>query len=112
MYEYNTKIISLYDGDTVRADIDLGFGLWIKNQPIRIYGIDSPELSTDAGKAARVFSSSILAVGSSVILTTHKDDKEKYGRYLGKITLPDGSDYGTQMINGGFAKPYFGGAKV
>ena len=29
MYEYNANIIRVYDGDTVWADLDLGFGLWI-----------------------------------------------------------------------------------
>ena len=46
MYEYQCKIVRVVDGDTVDVDIDLGFGLWKKNQRIRMYGIDTPESRT------------------------------------------------------------------
>ena len=46
MYEYNCKIVRVVDGDTVDVDIDLGFGLWIHNERIRMYGIDTPESRT------------------------------------------------------------------
>ena len=112
MFEYRAKITSIYDGDTCRADIDLGFGLWIKDQPIRIYGIDCPEINTDEGKAARDYADHILFCGRVVVMTTLKDKKEKYGRYLGKITLADGGDYGSRMVEAGHATPYFGGTKT
>ena len=43
MYEYNCKMVRVVDGDTVDVDIDLGFGIWMRNQRIRMYGIDTPE---------------------------------------------------------------------
>ena len=43
MYEYKAKLIKVVDGDTVDVDIDLGFGVWMKKQRIRMYGIDTPE---------------------------------------------------------------------
>ena len=46
MYEYKTKLVRVVDGDTVDVDIDLGFGVWLRNQRIRIYGIDTPEKRT------------------------------------------------------------------
>ena len=42
MYEYKCKIIKVIDGDTTDVDIDLGFGVWLKKQRIRFYGIDTP----------------------------------------------------------------------
>ena len=42
MYEYKCKM----DGDTVDVDIDLGFGVWLRKQRIRMYGIDTPESRT------------------------------------------------------------------
>jgi len=43
MYEYSCKIVRVIDGDSIILDIDLGFGLWIHGERIRLYGIDTPE---------------------------------------------------------------------
>ncbi len=111
MYQYNAIIVSNYDADTARLDIDLGFGNWTKSQPIRVYGIDAPEMKTEEGKAAKAFVSTLIPPGTKVVLTTFKDAKEKYGRYLGKITLPDGSDLAETIVAAGHAHTYFGGTR-
>ncbi len=46
MYEYRTKVSRVVDGDTVDVDIDLGFGVWMKKERIRLLGIDTPESRT------------------------------------------------------------------
>ena len=46
MYEYKCKIVKIIDGDTVDVDIDLGFGVWLHKERIRLYGIDTPESRT------------------------------------------------------------------
>ena len=46
MYEYRCKVLKVIDGDTVDVDIDLGFGTWIRNERVRIMGIDTPESRT------------------------------------------------------------------
>jgi endonuclease YncB( thermonuclease family) len=46
MYEYKCKIVRVVDGDTVDIDIDLGFGIWVRNERVRIHGIDTPESRT------------------------------------------------------------------
>ena len=43
MFEYRVKIKRVVDGDTVDVDIDLGFGVWMCNERVRLYGIDTPE---------------------------------------------------------------------
>ena len=43
MYEYKATIVKVVDGDSIYVDIDLGFDVWIRNQSIRLYGIDTPE---------------------------------------------------------------------
>jgi micrococcal nuclease len=43
MYTYRAKIISVYDGDTVTALVDLGFGITNKIK-IRLKGINTPEV--------------------------------------------------------------------
>ena len=42
MYEYRVKVVKIIDGDTVDVDIDLGFGVWLKKERIRLFGIDTP----------------------------------------------------------------------
>ena len=46
MYEYRCKVVKIVDGDTVDVDIDLGFGVWLKKERIRMFGIDTPESRT------------------------------------------------------------------
>ena len=46
MFEYNYKLVKVVDGDTIDVDIDLGFGVWLRNQRIRMMGIDTPESRT------------------------------------------------------------------
>ena len=46
MFEYKCKLLRVIDGDTVDVDIDLGFGVWLRKQRIRLYGIDTPESRT------------------------------------------------------------------
>ena len=54
MYEYKAKLVKVVDGDTVDVDIDLGFGVWLKNERVRIMGIDTPESRT-RDKVEKIF---------------------------------------------------------
>jgi micrococcal nuclease len=89
LYHYRAKVISIYDGDTIRLDIDLGLKTWIRNEPIRLARINAPELrgaERPAGIEARDFLRSLIQ-DKNVIIQTIKDDKGKYGRYIGEILL-------------------------
>lgn len=91
MYEYRTKVSRVVDGDTVDVDIDLGFGVWMKKERIRLLGIDTPESRTrdkeekKYGLAAKEFLKK--ALGTSPILKTTKDGKGKFGRILGEFIV-------------------------
>ena len=95
MFEYNCTIVRVIDGDTVDVDIDIGFGVWLKKQRIRLYGIDTPESRTrdleekKYGLIAKAFVEAHLPVGSTRTLTTVKDKTGKYGRILGKFKAYD-----------------------
>ena len=54
MYEYKCNIVKIVDGDTVDVDIDLGFGVWLKDERVRIMGIDTPESRT-SDKTEKIF---------------------------------------------------------
>ena len=95
MFEYSCTIVKVVDGDTVDVDIDLGFGVWLKKQRIRLYGIDTPESRTrdleekKYGLVAKAFVERHLPVGETRTLTTIKDKTGKYGRILGKFKAFD-----------------------
>jgi micrococcal nuclease len=88
-YHYQAKVLRVYDGDTCTVDIDLGFNIIMRNEKIRLFRINAPELrgnSRKEGKAARDFLRSLID-GKQVILKTYRDKKGKYGRYLADIWL-------------------------
>ena len=102
MYEYKCIVVKVVDGDTVDVDIDLGFGVWMRKQRIRMYGIDAPESRTSNrlekpyGIASKKFLIGMLD-DKELILKTHKDAKGKYGRILGEIWRT--TDFADQSIN-------------
>ena len=116
MYEYKCKVTRVVDGDTVDIDIDLGFGVWVHKERVRIYGIDTPESRTRDkvekrfGLLAKEFVKGFVK-GSSVILRTQKyDAKGKFGRILGDIIVDDKSLSET-MIQEHHAVAYHGQSK-
>ena len=111
-YRYRATVASVYDGDTFRADIDLGFSAWLKNVNFRMFGIDTPELRGSAaekaaGLAARDRLRELMPVGSPVLIQSTKAGK--YGRYLADVFVETAS--GTVHVNRalldeGHAVPY------
>ncbi|OUU18505.1 MAG: hypothetical protein CBC05_02140 [Crocinitomicaceae bacterium TMED45] len=95
MYEYQCRILRVIDGDTVDIDIDLGFGVWMHRERVRLYGIDTPESRTrdleekKFGLLAKSYVRDHLPVGSIQTLVTIKDGKGKFGRILGKFKIGD-----------------------
>ena len=58
MYTYSAYVTKVYDGDTVTVDIDLGFGVLLRKQRLRLLGINAPEVrgtSRTQGLASRDF---------------------------------------------------------
>ena len=95
MHTYKCTILKVIDGDTVDVDIDLGFGVWMRKERIRILGIDTPESRTRDlaekvyGNLAKEFVKDYLPVGSTQTLQTEKDGTGKFGRILGKFLVYD-----------------------
>ena len=122
MYEYNCKIVKVVDGDTVDVDIDLGFGIWMHKERIRLHGIDTPESRT-RDKIEKIFGfeakrmvQAWLPVGSNQTLVTTKDKSGKFGRVLGKFIIFDGrndrvSTLNEWMVENHYAVAYHGQSK-
>ena len=115
MFEYKCKVTNIVDGDTVDVDIDLGFGVWLRDQRIRLYGIDTPESRTSDpseklyGKAAAEFLKKWLD-GGDVTIKTHKDERGKFGRILGELWVFD-TNVNRKMIEEHHAVEYHGQSK-
>ena len=106
VWTYPGEIDSVYDGDTPICHI-----LFHPNEGgeahgvhVRVEGINAPELNTAAGKVAKEYAETLLTPGLQIMLVAHA--KDKYGRFLARIILPDGTDFGDRMIESGNAVPY------
>jgi micrococcal nuclease len=103
MYQYRCKVVKIIDGDTVDVDIDLGFGVWLHKERIRLYGIDTPESRTrdleekKYGLAAKQFLTNMLNDDGGIVLKTHKDAEGKFGRILGELWRT--TNYADKSIN-------------
>ena len=117
MYEYRCIILKVVDGDTVDVDIDLGFGVWMRNERVRFMGIDTPESRTSDdeekifGKMAKEFVLEKMPVGSTQVLKTFKDDKGKFGRILGDFIIDGDKSLVESMIRNRLGVEYHGQSK-
>ena len=122
MYEYRATIVKVIDGDTVDVDIDLGFGIVLSDERVRIMGIDTPESRTrdkvekKFGLAAKARLKQLL--GKTCTLKTQinkngEDMKGKFGRILGDFNVYDSTTDSWKLltsilISEGHAVPYHG----
>jgi micrococcal nuclease len=117
LYKYKCRIVRIIDGDTVVADVDLGFEVELKGQKIRLYGINTPESRTRnkeekvRGLAAKARLVELLDTGE-FYLESH--DKGKYGRILGVLYQTDDfslCSINQVLVNENHAVEYFGGKR-
>lgn len=117
MYEYYCKIVKVIDGDTVDVDIDLGFGVWLKKERVRVNGIDTPESRTrdkvekKYGLLSKKFLQEQIKKSKKVTIKTYKGDETgKFGRILGDVFI-DGKSVNSLMCQKGHAVEYYGQSK-
>lgn len=88
-YTYQAEVVSIYDGDTLTVDIDLGLGIWQRDRDLRLFCINAPEVrgpDKAAGLAVRDEVRGWMPVGSTIQIETILDRSEKYGRVLAMVT--------------------------
>ena len=120
MFTYYVKEVKkVVDGDTIDADIDLGFDISFSSR-VRLAGIDTPEsrtvdkLEKQLGLESKAYLKNAIDSAKTVVIKTEKmDSSEKYGRILGWVFL-DGSEVSInqKMIDDGYAWGYMGETKV
>ena len=118
-YIYRIKsVLKVVDGDTIDADIDLGFDISLTKR-IRLAGIDTPESrTTDAkekalGLEVKEWLKHRLDGAKDILIKTElPDSTEKYGRIIGHLYINGESvSINNQMVNEGYAWEYDGGTK-
>ena len=122
MYQYKIKLNRVVDGDTIDAEIDLGFNVSVKKR-IRFKGINTPESRTRdleekaRGLAAKDRLKNILEGANTIQLDSY--GVGKYGRCLGELHVDviDGKECLTLanvnelLIKEGHAVEYHGGKR-
>lgn len=82
LYTYWATPARVVDGDTVDLTVDCGFGIRLAGR-FRLAGVNTPELGTGEGRAARDAALGWFAAAQAPVwVQTTKDRQEKYGRYL------------------------------
>lgn len=110
MYTYKAIVQRIVDGDTIIVDIDLGFGVWLREQPVRLSKINAPEIrgaTREAGLVAKDFLSKLI-LNKWVQVRTEKGD-DKYGRWLATVLVEEDKnliDINHKMVAEGYAKNY------
>ena len=109
LYTYRAVITRVIDGDTVVADIDLGFNTWRKDERLRLYGINAPEPRSATRKAGLAATQALRDAleGKQVVICTIKDCADSFGRYLARIFVVEGEpvSINAAMILAGHAVP-------
>lgn len=91
---FTGNVVGVSDGDTITVMRD-GRG-----EKVRLHGVDSPEKSQAYGQRAKQFTSS-LVFGKTV--TVEIQDRDRYGRTVGTVVLPDGRSLNMELVRAGLA---------
>ena len=116
-YIYRVKqVLRVVDGDTIDADIDLGFDISLTKR-VRLSGVDTPESRTTdlkekaLGLEVKEWLKKNLDGKKNILIKTElPDSTEKYGRILGRLYVDDVC-LNDRMIAEGYAWEYSGGTK-
>ena len=110
-YLYPAEVVRVIDGDTIVADIELGLGVVLSDQYIRLYEIDTPEITgeeKEQGMRARDYLVERLSSGELEIEMRPEWDqtgKGSFGRWLGIVYI-GGVDINAEIMEKGHAEEY------
>jgi micrococcal nuclease len=90
--DYTGKVVGVTDGDTITVLHN------VRDEKIRLNGIDCPEKAQAYGHKAKE-AASALAFGKEVTIQTH--DLDKYGRTIGDVILANGKNLSQELVREG-----------
>lgn len=120
MWIYPCVVIDNYDGDTFELELDLGFGLTLR-EVVRLHGVDTPEmrggnaLTKAAAVCARDRAASFLADNIGQIRYRSIERSGKYGRGIGDILVGSEHEFislADWLIEHRLGAPYYGGSRA
>ncbi len=109
MFEYNAKLLSIVDGDTMHLEVDLGFHVLV-HETFRLARVNAPELMSFDGIKAKAFVVGKLSAATAFKVQTKR--AEKYGRWLCELLyqVPGEKDVwhnlNTELLESRNAVPY------
>lgn len=113
-YVYRALVQSVYDGDTIRVDIDLGLSIKV-NASCRLLGIDTPEIRTKSASEKKLAYKARDRLREMVLnqwVTLHSVAKpDKYGRLLVKVWSDEFGYVNGLLLDEGLARAYDGGTR-
>jgi len=110
-YQWKAELIEVIDGDTVEAWVELDFGVKLCLK-LRVAGVNAPEMWTvkhnseeyTRGLAAKVFVQELFEkLGKSFHIESDGPQREKYGRFLVNVLMPDGNWLDQVLVKTGHA---------
>ena len=111
----NVKVVSVYDGDTFRVNLNCTLDIFCQNIPVRVRGIDTPELNSSSqnerkkANEAKYFTTEFLRGRSDV--TLFNCGRDKYFRLLCRVKVGN-KDLTTALLKAGLGVAYEGGTKT
>lgn len=91
---FSGRVVRILDGDT----IEVFDGATARR--VRLHGVDCPERNQPYGTRARQFTAG-LAFGQNVTVIVR--DRDRYGRIVGEVILPDGRNLNRELVASGYA---------
>ncbi len=95
--DFTGRVVGVSDGDTITV---MHSG---KGERIRLHGIDCPEKRQAFGKRAKQFTSNLVFAKT---VTVQGVDRDRYGRTVGEVLLPDGRSLNRELVRAGLAWMY------
>jgi endonuclease YncB( thermonuclease family) len=119
LWRYRAALVAVTDADTIRVEIDGGFGVHFTDMHLRLLGLNAPEVhgpQREAGLAARAYVQAWCqaaldpATAWPLLVETVKDKVDKFGgRYLARVyRTSDGACLNTDLLAARFALPWDG----
>ena len=99
-YKYKAEVLRIIDGDTIVVRADCGFSTFV------VLTVRLVEMDKLRGRAATNHLKTLIEKNSPVTITTVKDKRGKFGRYLATLHGRDGRSLNQQMIDDGHAVAY------
>jgi endonuclease YncB( thermonuclease family) len=105
------KLVSVYDGDTFKVNLDCNEPIFCNSIPVRVYGIDTEEIKTKSDRAhqAKEFTSNFLNEAKTIYLKNC--NRDKYFRINCEVLNEMNESVSRKLLESDLAYEYCGGTK-